>query len=160
MGLIVSKVESFDFDEFKRRIIKVLRFGRQDGKKSLEASPYGLDSGIPKNFRAIYSDVQSGGRSVIIGYINQDQLAESGETRLYSEGNEIWLRKNGDIEIGGNTGNLSSHLELQTQLTALTNKINIELVKASSGIATAGGVYAHTPVTIDISSAKLDKIKV
>lgn len=156
----ISKVLSYNLDQFKRRIVKVLRFGREDGKESFEVSPYGLDSGVPKGCMAVYMKSHNRGNSIVLGYINQEQLATIGETRLYSNGSEIWIRKNGDIEIGGNTDNLSSHSELQIAMNLLAQKINEQFGLIASGIATGGGAYTPTPISINLIDAKLDKIKV
>src|SRR5690606_8847873 len=95
----------------------------------------------------------------------KDQLAAIGELRLYAtDGNGqlqtfVWLKNDGTIELGGNTDNAVRYLPLNTALQGQVTDINAELVKIQTAITGLGGAYAHTPVSIDISGAKIEEIK-
>lgn len=161
---ITTILETF-FDSGKR-ILKVLRLGKNDVQTSFESSPFGFDSNPVKEMKAIYSKTESSGQSVIIGYINKSQIAEVGESRIFStdtDGNLVFslhLKNDGTAEFGGNSDNLIRYLQLNNALSLEVQKINVELVKIATGLnAIVPGSYVHTPVTVDISAAKIDEIK-
>lgn len=144
------------------RIIKVEQFG---AKTADECSPFGIDSSPLKDMTAIYSETSEGGEPVIVGYINENQKAGEGETRFYSMGADgektyIYLTKDGNIELGGNSKNLVRFQELEQSMNALEQFINTQLPLISSGIATGGGTYTPDVLEIDISQSKTEKIKV
>ena len=56
------------------------------------------------------------------------------------------------------TKRLLTKLNLDLQQTI--NQLNLQLTAISAGLSGVGGVYVPTPVTLDISDAKTDKIKV
>jgi hypothetical protein len=103
--MFVGRVNSTSFNDVKNRIVKFLGFGKNDVQSQKEAAPYGTDSNPIKNMVAIYAQTANGSESVVIGYINKNQLADVGEHRTYStdsDGNlkaSIWLKKDGAIEI-------------------------------------------------------------
>jgi hypothetical protein len=142
--------------EAGRRILKAIRFGTKDGKQSFEAMPYGIDSSPIKGMRAIYAPTGTSGKSVIIGYINTDQIAEEGETRIFSSGGEIWLRTNGTCEILGTGNFLVKFNELETAFNQLKTDFNththIDPVSGSLPPPT-------TPSIANVSEAKAGNIK-
>jgi len=149
-----------------RRIVKILRYGKSDIQTSYETAPFGVDSSPIKNMRAIYSPTAERGKSVIVGYINENQIAENGEVRLYSTNSigisqtYLWLKSNGNIEIGGNTKNAISFTELQLVLTNYNTNLMFELTKIQSAIAAVGGAYTPSQsLIIDISAAKVNNVK-
>lgn len=148
-----------------KRTIKFRRLGKNDIQTSDEALPYGIDSNPIKDMVAVYAETGEKGKTVIIGYINKKQVAEVGETRLFSTNssgvlqNYIWLKANGNIEVGGNTDNMVKYSPLNTAMQTLIANINIQLTAISVGIASAGGSYTPTPLTLDITGAKIDKVK-
>lgn len=145
-----------------RRILKVMQFG---AKTADEAAPFGDDSNPIKGMIAIYADTSEIGDPVILGYINENQLAGPGEKRLYSMkpdgslGFYAWFKNDGTLILGGTTHNLVRYTPLNTGLQSQKNSINSELVKIQTAIASLGGVYAHVPVAIDISNSKINEIK-
>lgn len=161
---ITRTISSF-IDKLKRREIKVLRFGKSDVQTSVEVGPYGIDSNPIKDMIAIYSETSEKGKTVIVGYMNKNQLAEPGEVRLYSTDengslkNYIWIKNNEEIEIGGSGNNLVRYNQLDQAMADLASYLDQQFNLISSGISTAGGAYAPTPAQIDISGAKADKLK-
>lgn len=146
----------------KFRILKVQQFG---AKTANECSPFGEDSNPLKNMTAIFAKTSEAGSSVIIGYINENQLANLGEKRIFSlkETGElssyIWLKNDKTIEINGNNDNLVRFLPLNKALFNLDSNINAELSKISAAIASLGGTYVNSVVKTDINDAKIEEIK-
>jgi hypothetical protein len=161
----IVKVLSTFFDKLNRREIKVLRYGKSDVQTALETSPYGIDSNPIEGMMAIYAETNEKGKTVIVGYLNKNQLSESGEIRLYSTDDQgelktyLWLKKDGNIELGGNSDNLVRYSPLDSALKNLALSINQQLTLIASGITTAGGAYTPQQIDIDIADAKIDEIK-
>lgn len=155
--ITIGKVESFSFDKAKRRVIKFLRFGKSDGKTGFEVSPYGIDSGIPSGFNAVSVQTQQNGRNVIIGYINENQIAELGSVRLYSENGQVYLRKDGNLEVLGTGDFMVRYNALEAAFNELQDKFNTHVhLSASPGLPNA---VTATPSTGDITGAKCPNIK-
>lgn len=156
-----AKIKEVVLSGFKRTL-KVEQFGV---KTALESSPFGIDSSPIKDMTAIYSNTSNDAESVIIGYINNNQIAEQGETRLFSldsSGNLkafIHLKKDGVIELNGDSNFVVKYNELQNVLNTLATNINTENAKIAVAIGALGGSYVQTPITIDISTAKNETIK-
>jgi hypothetical protein len=163
--LAISKLNSTSFDNLQRRIVKVLRFGQNDVQSPIESAPYGHDANPVKDMVAVYGETREQGKTVIVGYINVNQLAEVGENRLYSTNSQgqlqtyIWLKANGDILLGGDADNSVRYSPLSSELTAFKNSLQTELVKIQTGLSGVGGVYTPGTLTIDISQAKIEEIK-
>ncbi len=102
--MFTAIINSTSFNNAKNRIIKFIGWGPNDVKQCAESMPYGLDSNPINNFTAIYIQ-SSSGKMVVIGYINPNQKADTGEFRTYStdkDGNlkgSIWLKNTGEIDI-------------------------------------------------------------
>lgn len=161
----LTKTISSAFDTVKRRIIKVLRFGKDDVQTAYEALPYGTDSSPIKNMIAVFSETDNKGKTVIIGYINKNQLAQSGEHRIYATDDSgtlkfyIWLKNTGVCEIGGNADNAVRFSPLETATDKLATDIQAELAKIQAAIAGVGGTYVPGTISIDISGAKINEVK-
>lgn len=144
------------------RILKVAQYG---AKTADECAPFGDDSSPLKDMVAVYSDTGEIGEPVIIGYLNEKQLAAPGEKRLYSLKSNgdlsffMWLKNDGSIEIGGNTDNMVRFSPLNTALIAHNNQLKSELTKISLAIAALGGSYAVGNVDMNISNSKIQEIK-
>lgn len=144
------------------RIFKVIQYGP---KTADECSPFGDDANPLKDMDAIFCETEVGGEPVIIGYIQKDRLAKPGEKRIFSlddEGllsNDIWLKNNGTIEIGGNTDNFVSYTPLNQALEQYNQQILTELSKIQTAIGGVGGVYVPGNVDVDISASKTEDIK-
>lgn len=158
----ISKIKGF-FLENGFRIFKVLQYG---AKSTDECSPFGIDSNPINGTTAILQETDTSSEPVIIGYIQKKRKSEPGELRIYSvdsEGNEkafLWLKKDGTIELNGNSDNAVKYIPLDIAMQKLSTDINAELTAIASGIATAGGSYIPNSISIDISEAKVDNVKI
>lgn len=140
------------------RMIKVEQFG---AKEPYECSPFGFDSNPIKDMVAIYSDTSENGEPVIIGYINENQLSEPGELRLYnSDKGYIWIRNNNTIELNGDKRTIVAFQDLKTELENTIVKVNAELVKIQTAITALGGAYTQTNVEVNIDSSEVKDVKV
>lgn len=145
-----------------RRILKVMQYG---AKTAAECAPFGDDSSPIKGMTAIYVQTDEIGDPVIVGYINQNQKAAAGEKRFYSldeDGNEkcfIWLKNDGDVLLNGDADNLVKFTPLNAAINQQATNINTELGKIAAAITALGGVYAVTPIGVDIAGSKVNKLK-
>lgn len=171
----ITKVISTAFDNLNRLIPKVLVSGKDDVQTGTEISPYGVDSNPIKDMYAVYAKTETKGKKVIIGYLNVNRLAETGETRLFSTDDSgalqtyIWLTKDGFIELGGDADHAVKFSkmkevieELQTDLANLKQAFNSWVVVPNDGgsaLKASSATWAGTPLTKDIDDAKNDKIK-
>lgn len=170
------KTISTEIDNLGRRVIKFLRFGKSDVQTSFNIAPFGIDSNVPKDTIAVYAKTGEDGKTVILGYINKEQLADVGETRLFSldELNDlatfVHLTKDGEIHIGGTDKNMVRYQELETAFDELKQKFNDHIVNWNAfasvyvpGSPTIQGLpptaTTSSSSTADISPAKIDKIK-
>ena len=173
------KIISTEIDELRRRLVKFLRFGRNDVQTAIEAAPYGFDSHPVKDMIALYAPTTQNGKSVIVGYLNKNQLAEIGELRLFStnaQGDEqayIWLKNDGVIELGGDEDFLVRYSKLEeafntlkADLNALTNSYNshTHVTSATIGSSATPGKVEPTASkasesNANISPAKIESIK-
>lgn len=170
------KVISDEVSNLGTRIVKVLRYGLDDKQTAVQVSAPGVDASPIKDMIAIYSQTAEKGQTAIIGYINKNQLAKSGEYRIFSQDDDgtvkfaIYLKKDGTVEIGGNAKNLTRYQELETGFNALKGTVN-DLITAFNAHMhataatgppsppTPGAGVPATPSTADISGAKIDEIK-
>jgi len=159
--ITLSKIRSTVIEAGKR-IIKVDQWGP---KTVDEVSSFGDDGHPVANMTAIYADTAENGDPVIMGYINENQLAAIGEKRIYSLDSNgdvsffIWLKNNGTVEIGGTADNMVRYQKLDDSLQAQKSLINAEFIKIQAAIATAGGVYTPAPISINTIAAKINEVK-
>ena len=160
--ITLSKLKSVAIEQGKR-ILKVMQYGP---KTANECGPFGLDSSPLENYTAIYSETANVGESLIIGYIQKNQIAQQGETRLFSlDSNgllkaEIFCKADGTIILNGGVNSSIRYEPLNTELQKLKNDINTELLKVQTAITTLGGTYANRPLILDLTTAKSDTIKI
>jgi hypothetical protein len=148
--------------------------GGSDVKTVFNILPFGIDSNPPEGYRAIYADTGINGEKILLGVLNENVQAEVGGLRIFSidsSGNEatsIYLRANGDIELGGNTNYMTKFTELKSGFDELKGDFNTHVQNYNSHVhpgVTAGS--ASTAVTVTISEeteasidlAKIDNIK-
>jgi len=168
------KVISTEIDTIKRRVVKILRFGKSDVQTALECGPYGIDSNPIKDMVAVYAPTEEKGKVAIIGYINKNQKALPGEFRMFStdaNGTEkfyVWLKNDETIEIGGDSNFAVKFNELKTEFNALktdyNNHINEYNLHTHLGVTVGSGATGITTPstntnTSNIDNAKNDKIK-
>lgn len=153
---------SESFLEKGKRILKFLEFGAKSGN---ESAPFGYDGNPLKDTMAIHAKTSNNSENVIIGYINDNQKADIGEVRIYSlDSNKslksfIWLKKDGSIELNGNTYSLVKYEPLETAIKKHDTDINVELAKISAAISSLGGAYAPQQINTNISNSKAKNIK-
>ena len=160
--ITLSKLKSVAIEQ-GQRILKVMQYGP---KTANECGPFGLDSSPLENYTAIYAETANAGESLIIGYIQKTQLANPGESRLFSlDSNgvlkaEIFCKADGTIILNGGLFNSVRYENLNSELQKLKTDINTELLKVQTAITTLGGTYANAPLNLDLTSAKSDTIKI
>jgi hypothetical protein len=154
-----------------RRLIKAIITGKSNVQEINESAPYGLDSQAIKDMVAVYAPTSTVENKVIIGYINKKQLATAGEFRTYSTDTNgtfkfnIWQRADGTCLIGDSEipaafiENFVKWAALNTQLQAEVTAINSNLTAIQTAITGLGGAYVPVPITLNITTAKTDKIK-
>lgn len=160
--ITLAKVKSSVIESGKR-IIKVLQFGTKTAK---EVSPFGFDSSPLDNLTAIYAETTNKDESVIIGYINKNQLAGIGESRMYSLDVDGSLKAyilcdgKGQISLNGNEFSSVRFENLQASLNSQNFLINTELAKIATAInAIVPGSYIPAPVSINVNSSKSNSVK-
>lgn len=174
--MILSKVIS-TLQEKGRLIVKILGAGSSDIKTVFNLTPFGLDSNITKNYRAIYADTAIDGEKVLIGVILKNAIADVGETRIFSEnseGNEaftIHLKNDGSCELGGDTDNMVRYSILKEEydktkavLDAILNILNGAPVnEPGNGSPSALQIALSTALsglsTGDIEGSRINEVK-
>jgi len=146
-----------------KRILKFLGIGGSASTAS-ESMPFGIDSNPIADMIAIHSTTSNNAESVIIGYINKNQIAEVGESRLYSlDANGalkafVYCKNDGILLLNGDTYSGVRYEPLNTGLGNQNTLINAELIKIQTAITSLGGAYAN--VSIDITTSKSDMVKI
>jgi len=157
-----SKYKSSAIEQGKR-ILKVFQFGTKTAKESV---PFGIDSQPLENFTAIYSETTNKAESVIIGYINKNQLVGAGEIRIYSLDVSgvvkayVLCDATGRISLNGNEYSSVRFENLETGLNSQNTLINAEFEKIAIAInAIVPGSYNPAPVSTNITTAKSETVK-
>lgn len=175
--MITFKVLSSRISQGKR-LLKGLLFGTNDIREKNVSAPFGDDSNAPEGMIAVYSPTNNNSGGVVIGYINIHQLADVGEKRIYSTNEAgdqvsfaIHLRNDGTAEIGGNSDNAVRYSQIELSVNELKDDLN-NLKSILNGwvpAPTDGGAalktaltaanYPTTPISEDITNAKIEEIK-
>lgn len=160
------------------RTIKAYTMGK-NVETANYVGPGNIDFNPVKNMKAIFAKTKNSSEPVIIGYINKTIITdlEEGEGVFFSTDGKTALatikaRKNGDIEINGNSDNAVRFSELESAYNQLKSDHD-SLVSAFNQhvhpTAAVGPPSPPTPVpsvipasnsTGDISGAKIDNVKV
>lgn len=155
--IISSTIES------GKRIVKFLKSGLKDVQTSHEAMPFGVDTNAPRDTIAVYSPTSQNGRTVIIGYINVNQLADVGESRYYSTNTSgtdvqmyLHLKNDGTAEFNGSDDFMVRFNALKLGFDQLKTEFNAHLHTGNLGAPTTPPTI---PSTASIDNSKLDKIK-
>ena len=158
-----------------KRLIKFLRFGRSDIQEKNQVLPYGFDSNPIKDLTALYISTEEIGNDIIVGYINTNQIANEGESRMFStdsDGNlqiDIHIKNDGTIEFGDNSDNLVRFSELETAFNELRSDFNalvtaytshIHITTATVGATAVPGIISPTLATGTISTANMSGSKI
>lgn len=156
------------------RLIKFLRKGKSDNRECKVIAPHGIDSHPVGDMIALYAETSVNGKNVIIGYISKNAIADIGELRMYStdsdgvEQNYIYLKNDGDIEVGGNADNMVRFSQLESAFNQLKGDLNSFITvfntHVHSGVTTGPGSTGSSPTpgtssAADISGAKIDEVK-
>jgi len=156
------------------RQIKFLRMGKSDVQETEQIAPHGIDSNPVENMIAIYSPTLQQGEPVILGYINKNQIADVGETRIFSTDEKgelktfIHLLNDGTMEIGGNGDFMARFNELKSGFDELRGDFNSHVQNYNTHVhpgvtpgpsATAITPSISTPSAASIDAAKIDEIK-
>ena len=157
------KIISTTIDSANRRLVKFFRFGKDDVQEVLSASCVGDDSPPIENLRGIYVQTSQVGTPVLVGYINDNQLAQPGEKRIFAtdqNGNAIlhfYMKSDSTIELGG-TGNYAvKYNELETQFNELQTKFNSFVNSYNVHFhATNGATPAYPPLINPPSTSGAD----
>lgn len=170
--MIISKIISTSIEK-SRLIIKILGSGSKDIKTVFALSQFGIESRPIKNYRCVYADTGVKGEKVLLGLILNNASINEGETKIYSvdsngvEQVAIKLTNTGNIEMAGNSDNLSRHSVLEDQVHQLRDDLNTHIQNYNSHVhpgVTAGGASTLVTTTtsaqsnINISTAKIDNI--
>lgn len=159
--LTFSKLKSSSIEQGKR-ILKVFQFGAKTAK---EVGPFGFDSSAPENWTAIYSDTSNKDESIIIGYINKNQLAEVGGSRMYALGSSgevvgyVYARASGVLELNGSEFSGVRFQNLKAATDQADSLINAELAKVAVSIAALGGSYTPGTVATNLTNTESPTVK-
>lgn len=160
--ITLAKVKSSVIENGKR-IMKVIQFGTKTAK---EVGPFGFDSSAPENLTALYCKTSNDDEDCIIGYINKNQLANLGESRMYSVDAQgevmatILCDASGRISLNGNAFSSVRYENLVIGLNSQNALINAELSKIAIVLnSLAPGSYTVAPVSTNITTAKSESVK-
>ncbi len=157
-----------------KRLVKFLRMGKSDVQENYQVAPFGFDSNPVKDMIAVYSKTDELGKSVIIGYIDKNQLADVGESRMYSTDADgllkffLHLKNNGTAEFGGDADFMVRFSGLETAFNELKSDLNNLVTTFNThvhpGVTSGPSSTSPTPTpgtqsTADISPAKIEEIK-
>lgn len=129
------------------RYVKARGWGN-DVRLVQQAAPFGIDSVPQKNMVAVYLPTGQKGDSVVVGYLNKNQLAAAGEFRTFSEdadGNVafyIHQKADGTCEIGGTGDYLTRFDELKAGFDDLKSDFN-DLVQKHNSLLTEYKTHIH-----------------
>lgn len=156
-----------------KRFIKALVSGTNNVQEVIEIAPHGIDSNPPNNKIGAYSTTNVQGVNFIYGYINNKQIAAKGESRVYSTDSSgvvkfnVWLRASGECLLGRSideadyVDNLVRFTPLDAAIQSdIVAFINAQLPLIATGIAAGGGSYTPATMSVDISGAKVDELKI
>lgn len=160
-------------DSLGRRVVKFFRLGKTV-ETAMQAGAYGTDAQPIKDAVAVYAQTGVKGKTVIIGYINKNAIADVGEHRLFSTDADgalqfyIHLKNDGTCDIGGNSDNMVRYSELKSAFDELKQDFNTHVqnynLHVHPGVtpgpsSTAVTPTVSTPSQADISNAKIEEIK-
>jgi hypothetical protein len=157
--MFISKFVSAKIVELVRTMTVNGR-GTYDPRTATDVAPYGVDSCPEDDAQMIYADTEAQDQQITLGVVNEDAKATKGQTRLYCAGSAYVLLKTSTIELAGTADNAVRYTALNTALQAEATGINANLTAISAAInAIVPGSYTPTPVTINITAAKINEIK-
>lgn len=149
-----------------KRALKVMEFG---AKTADVVSDFGDDSSPLKDMIAVYGKTSESGDSIIVGYLNSNQISQPGEKRIFSLKEDgslsfaIHLKNDGTCEIGGDVDNAVRYSKLEEAFNELKSDMNTFIDSYNLHQHPANGLAPPTVIavesTADITGAKIDEIK-
>lgn len=161
--IALTKYFSSIFENGKR-IIKSKGMG-DSAMTTKECYPFGFDSQALEGWTAVYAETSNRDEAVVVGYINKNQLAAAGESRMYAVGSSgeavafVHCKATGTLELNGNEFEAVRFLPLDQALQAQNLLIIAELQKIATSIGLLGGSYIPGTVTINIQPSKSPTVK-
>lgn len=160
--LNLVKIISTRIDQGKR-LIKFLKMGINDVQEMNTVQPFGIDGNPRKDMIALYAPTGEQGKAIIIGYINKNQVAAVGETRLYSTESDsdtekfyIHLKNDGTAEVGGDSDFMVRFTTLESGFNQFLSDHNTHVHVGNMGAPTAPPTI---PSSATIAGAKITEIK-
>lgn len=170
---LIKVISTRFFETFM--MTKFLGMGKDDVQETKTATPYGFDSAPIKDVVGVQVQTTINGENVVIGFLGKNGKAEAGESRMFSTDEngvvqiDIYVKKDGTIEFGGNAGNLIRYQQTADSINEIKNDINDLKNLLASWVVTPndGGAalkavlstYFASPLIEDISGAKIDELK-
>ncbi len=161
------------FVEGGRRIVKLLRFGRDDVQTSKQVTPYGFECNPVSDTVGLYTTTSSRNRTYVVGYISESNETEPGECRVFSTNaaGDVQIafhyKADGTVEMGGKADNAVRYSKLKEAFDDLKSDFN-NLVNnynahthpvVSIGSPTGPAAPLGSPSAADITAAKIDELK-
>ena len=154
----------------KARTIKFYWRGKSDVRNSEEFSPFGIDGNPLKDMVAICAQTGQDGKTFVLGYVHKNHIAEPGELRLFSmDANGIektyqWFKKDGTIEILGDSDNMVRYSKLEKAFNDLKTDHNNLVAAFNIDAAMLASILGlpftpQVPSVADITPAKINEIK-
>jgi len=136
----------------------------------------GIDFNPPNNMKGIFVNTGNSSQPVCIGFILKSAIEEldTGELALFSINDSeaiqatLIARKNGDIEINGNSDYMvryskleEAYNQLKSDFDSLVSTFNSHVHPGvlSGGASTAPTITPGSPSTGDITGSKIDNVK-
>lgn len=161
--ITVAKFLNFFSGKREKRGMKVKEFGV---KTADLVSSFGDDSAPLEDMFCLYAKTSENSENYIVGFISKNCITNPGEKRIFSlrpDGSgsiDVHLKNDGTLEIGGNTFTAVRFSPLEQALISHVNALNAELLKIQTGITAAGGAYIPASLSLDLSSAESENIKI
>jgi len=162
-GQVVGHEIKADQEGNLRRFLQVAIDSPEDVQSIEQFNQSGIDSSPSLGSTVLIDD--SGTRKV--AYAVDDGIVPvglPGETHLYSSllgarAASIILRTAGILELNGVADFAVRFSALQGGLSGMAAALNVELGKIATEINGLGGSYTPAPITIDLSTARVDQVK-
>jgi hypothetical protein len=157
------------------RKLKLTVLGKNDVQEIEQIAPHGIDSCPPSDTRVLHVETLQRGACMVVGSINDNQLAVEGEIRLYSTNADgtlqtyVHLLEDGTIEVGGTVDNMVRYAPMADSVNEIKDDSNNlkDLISSWTPVPNDGGLALKTLLTSwaasliveDISASKIDEIK-
>lgn len=168
---VVKIIETFV--EGGRRIVKALRYGRDDVQTSKQVTPYGFECNPVRDSIGLYTSTATRNRTYVMGYISESNETAPGECRVFSTDADggvqiaFHYKADGTVEMGGDADNAVRYSKLESAFNELKSDVNDLVIKynahthgvISLGAPTGPAAPLGSPSAADITAAKIDELK-